>query len=275
MASALSSACLNRSRLAMSGSKPPARTVTPIPTRPRKTCWSGSILLRRSWSFISPGDAMRMSADSPAPTRRSSCCGLAYEIRRRFLVSLRYCSATFVMPGASAAELSTLTSAAAAAPGRAHANSSAVSRMIRSRARCLLDACGDEKRLGVGAAQETHEGPRKLGVRGGGHRRRSVRRVILDVGGQRPDQLQPLVAMEQDLGHGPEADLLAFSLQHVLHHRARVRIARGLGLDLLVQAHFLEQVLEVDPGRGAVEHDRVRLQQRALERVGARNVGQL
>src|SRR5882672_1668557 len=255
MASALSSACLNRSRLAMSGSKPPARTVTPIPTRPRKTCWSGSILLRRSWSFISPGDAMRMSADSPAPTRRSSCCGLAYEIRRRFLVSLRYCSATFVMPGASAAELSTLTSAAAAAPGRAHATSSALSRMFRAGS---VDARGDEERLRLGTAQVANESPRELAAGRGRHRRCGVGRVVLNVGGQRPDQLQPLFALQEDLGDRPEADLFPLALQHVLHHRSGIGVARGLRQDWLIDTHLLEQVLEIDSGRGPVEHDRIR-----------------
>src|SRR4029077_10411968 len=148
-------------------------------------------LFRRIWSFISPGDAMRMSADSPAPTRRSSCCGFAYEIRRRFFVSLRYCSATFVMPGAAAAELKTLTSAAAAAPGRAHASSSAVSRMLRPGS---VDARRDEERLRRGAAKVANESARELTAGRGRHGRCGIGRVVLNVGGQRPDQLQPLVA---------------------------------------------------------------------------------
>src|SRR5262249_15413930 len=113
---------------------------------------------------------------------------------RRFLVSLRYCSATFVRPGATADDIRILSSAAVA-PGRAKASTSAASRISVRRKERLLDARSGEERLAFGAAQIAHEGARDLEVRCGSHRGRRVSGVVLDVGRQRTDELQPLVAL--------------------------------------------------------------------------------
>src|SRR5262249_42051253 len=152
-----------------------------MPTRPRNTCLSTSILLRRSWSFINPGEATRTSADSPPPTRFSSCWGFAYCTLSRFLVSLRYCSATFTRPGATAAALRTLISSAAAEAGRAHTSARAMSLTFSISRWTLFDARGSEERLALAAPEIPHKGARELGARGGGHGRRRVRGVVLHI----------------------------------------------------------------------------------------------
>src|SRR5262245_47802075 len=108
---------------------------------------------------------MRTSAVSPPPTRLSSCAGFAYWTLSRFLVSLRYCSASFDRPGATADAQSTLMSAATAAAGRTHARTSVASLTSSSSPESLVDARGDEERLALGATQIAHEGFRELGVR--------------------------------------------------------------------------------------------------------------
>src|SRR6266446_885202 len=264
--SALSSDCLKRSRFAMSGSRAPARTTTPTPTRPMMKCPSTSILPLLSWSFISPDAQIRTSAGSEL--RRLSSCGAVPNVTlTRLPVSRLNCSAIFAKPGSTA--LSTLTSSAKAVPAIAH-HSNAATTFIPDLS--LVDARRHEQRLALGTAEIAHEDPGKLGIRGGRQGHCRVGGVVLYLGRQRPHQFQALLAVLQDFGDRPEADLPAFAFEHVLHDGGAVGVARRSGLQLLVDPHFLEQVLEVNAAGGAVEHDRFGLQHRALERLRAGNV---
>src|SRR5712691_7805804 len=264
--SAPSNDCLKRSRLAMSGSKAPERTTTPTPTRPMIMCPSTSILPLLSWSFINPGAQIRTSAKSSELRRRSSCGAVPNVTLTRLPVSRLNCSAIFAKPGSTAPALSTLMSAAKAVPAIAH-DSSAATTLIFDLS--LIDACRHEQRLALGAAEIAHEGPCKLGIRGRRHRHRGIRSVVLHLGRQRPHQFQALLAVLQDFGDRPEADFPSFTLEHVLHDGSAIGVARGSGLQLLIDPHFLEQVLEVNAGGRAVEHDRFGLQHRAPERFAA------
>src|SRR6266568_2601382 len=263
--SAPSSDCLKRSRLAMSGSGTPERTTTPTPTRPMMKCPSTSILPLLSWSFISPDAQIRTSAGSEL-RRLSSCGAVPNWSLTRLPVSRLNCSAIFAKPGSTA--LSTLTSSAQAAPAIAHDSNTAT---ILIPDLSLVDARRHEQRLALGTAEIAHEDPGKLGIRGGRHGHCRVGGVVLYLGRQRPHQFQALLAVLQDFGDRPEADFPAFALEHVLHDGGAV-VARGSGLQLLVDPHFLEQALEVNAAGGAVEHDRFGLQHRALERFAARDV---
>src|SRR5712691_4971184 len=264
--SRLRSDCLKRSRLAMSGSRAPERTTTPTPTRPMMKCPSTSILPLLSWSFISPDAQIRTSAGSEL--RRLSSCGAVPNVTlTRLPVSRLNCSAIFAKPGSTA--LSTLMSSAKAVPAIAH-DSNAATTFIPDLS--LVDARRHEQRLALGTAEIAHEDPGKLGIRGGRRGRGRVGGVVLHLGRQRPHQFQALLAVLQDFGDRPEADLPAFALEHVLHDRSAVGVARDSGLQLLVDPHFLEQVLEVNAAGGAVEHDRFGLQHRALERFAAGDV---
>src|SRR5438093_6450030 len=255
----------------MSGSGASARTVTPIPTRPMKECDSASSLPLRSWSFINPAGPTRTSAGSPT-ARRLSSCGVPAKNRTltRFFVSFLNCSATFTRPGSSATALKTLISVAQAAPATAHDRNAATTLMPD---RSLVDARLHEQRLALEAAEIAHEDLRELGIRRRRHRRGGIRSVVLHLGRQRPDEFQALLAVLQDFGDRPEADFPAFALEHVLHDGGAVGVARGPGLYLLVDLHFLEQILEVDAAGRTVVHDRFGLQHRALERFAARDVG--
>src|SRR2546428_12188583 len=252
----------------MSGSGASARTVTPIPTRPMKECDSASSLPLRSWSFINPAGPTRTSAGSPT-ARRLSSCGVPAKNRplTRFFVSFLNCSATFTRPGSSATALKTLISVAQAAPATAHDRNAATTLMPD---RSLVDARLHEQRLALEAAEIAHEDLRELGIRRRRHRRGGIRSVVLHLGRQRPDEFQALLAVLQDFGDRPEADLPAFPLEHVLHDRGAIGVAGGLGLHLLVDLHFLEQILEVDAAGGTDEHDRIGLQHQARESVRAR-----
>src|SRR5713226_3331984 len=264
--SAPSSDRLKRSRLAMSGSRAPVRTTTPMPTRPMMKCPSTSILPLLSWSFISPGAQIRTSVGSSEERRLSSCGAVPNVTLTRLPVSRLNCSAIFVKAGSIAPALSTLMSSAQAVPAIAHDSNAAVT-LIPDLS--LVDARRHEQRLALGAAEIAHEGQGELGIGGGRHGRRRVERIVLHLGRQRPHQFQALLAVEQNFGDRAEPDLPAFALEHVLHHRSAVGVARGSGLQLLVDPHFLEQVLEVNAAGGAVEHDRFGLQHRALERFAA------
>src|SRR3989441_664588 len=265
--SAPSSERLKRSRLAMSGSRTPARTTTPTPTRPMMKCPSTSILPLLSWSFISPDAQIRTSAGSEL-RRLSSCGAVPNWSLTRLPVSRLNCSAIFAKPGSTA--LSTLTSSAQAGPAIAPDSNAAT---IPIPDLSLVDARRHEQRLALGTAEIAHEDPGKLGIRGGRRGRGRVGGVVLHLGRQRPHQFQALLAVLQDFGDRPEADFPAFALEHVLHDRGAVGVARGPGLHLSVDLHFLEQILEVNAAGGAVEHDRFGLQHRALERFAARDVG--
>src|SRR5437899_1394008 len=255
----------------MSGSGASARTVTPIPTRPMKECDSASSLPLRSWSFINPAGPTRTSAGSPT-ARRLSSCGVPAKNRTltRFFVSFLNCSATFTRPGSSATALKTLISVAQAAPATAHDRNAATTLMPD---RSLVDACLHEQRLALEAAEIAHEDLRELGIRRRRHRRGGIRSVVLHLGRQRPDEFQALLAVLQDFGDRPEADLPAFALEHVLHHGGGIGVACRPGFHLLVDAHFFEQVLQVNAAGRAVEHDRFGGEHRALERFAARGVG--
>src|SRR5712691_1377356 len=267
--SAPSNDCLKRSRLAMSGSKAPERTTTPTPTRPMIMCPSTSILPLLSWSFINPGAQIRTSAESSELRRRSSCGAVPNVTLTRLPVSRLNCSAIFAKPGSSAPALSTLMSVAQAVPATAHDSNAATTLILDL---SLIDARRREQRLALGAAEIAHEVPGKLGIGSGRHGRRRVGSVVLHLRRQRPHQFQALLAVEQNFGDRAEPDLPAFALEHVLHDGGAVGVARGFGLHLLIDVHFLEQVLEVNAGGRAVEHDRFGLQHRALERVRAGDV---
>src|SRR5439155_15820061 len=208
-----------------------------------------------------------------SPTeRRLSSCGTAAKnwILTRLFVSRLNWSAIFARPGSTAPALMILMSVAAAPPATAHDSNAATTLMLDG---SLVDARPHEQRLALGAAEIAHEDPGKLGIGSGRHRRRGIRSVVLHLGRQRPDEFQALLAVLQDFGDRAEADLPAFALEHVLHHGGAVGVARGLRLHLVVDLHFLEQVLEVNAAGGAVEHDRIGLEHRALERFAARDVG--
>src|SRR5258708_39385915 len=87
------------------------------------------------------------------------------------------------------------------------------------------------------------------------------------------DELRALVAKEPDLRDGAEADFLALAMDDMLHHGGAVRIARLLPLDLSADAEPLEQLFEIEAGRGLVVDDRFGVEQSALERIGRRYVG--
>src|SRR5712692_7798295 len=98
----------------------------------------------------------------------------------------------------------------------------------------LIDACCREQRLALGAAEIAHEGPGRLGIGSRRHRRSRIRSVVLHLGRQRAHQFQALLAVEQNFGDRAEPDLPAFALEHVLHDRSAVGVARGSGLPLLI-----------------------------------------
>ncbi len=105
------------------------------------------------------------------------------------------------------------------------------------------------------------------------HQRRIVRRVVLDFSRQRPYELQSFRRIELDLGNRAESDLIALALDHVLHHRRAVGIARGLRLDLLEHAHLRKQLVEVETGGRGVVNDRIGCQQCLLQRIGGPDLG--
>src|SRR3954462_12187329 len=112
------------------------------------------------------------------------------------------------------------------------------------------------------------------GARGcAGHDAGGIAGVVLHVGGQRTHQPQAAVAVQQDLRDRREADFTSLPLEDMLHNRRRIVVSRGFLLDLVIHPHFLQQVLQIDAGRGAVEDERFGIEHRFLERIGGGDVG--